>query len=103
MVFESMPPIEYKPHIQFFKTEDIVILVVICVVSLLLTILWLLALIHYLRSKGISPASLNNKTTNLSKTHADQSIDYQSADVDSRGNQDRTSLELAKRNGRRIQ
>jgi hypothetical protein len=80
MALESPPPIEYQPHIQFFKTEDILILVLICLVSLVLSILWLIALMRYLRSKGIPLFKLEknpNITTEHSKSETSQNIDNQ--------------------------
>jgi hypothetical protein len=80
MALESSPPIEYEPHIQFFKTEDIFVLVLIFLVGLLLLILWLIALMRYLRSKGIPPFKLEknlNITAEHSKTETRRSTDNQ--------------------------
>ncbi len=78
MALESPPPIEYVPHIQFFKTEDILVLAVIFLVGSLLLILWLIALMRYLRSRGIPPFNLDknpNKTTEHSKAEISRSTD----------------------------
>jgi hypothetical protein len=80
MALESPPPIEYHPHIQFFKTEDILVLVLIFLVGLLLLILWLIALIRYLRSKGIPLFNLEknpNTTAEHSKAESSRSTDNQ--------------------------
>jgi len=80
MALESMPPMEYEPQIQFFKTEDIVILAIICIVSLLFTILWLIALMRYIHSIGIPPFRPDknqNNTTEHAKAEISQSIDNQ--------------------------
>ncbi len=80
MVIESPPLIEYEPHIQFFKTEDILVLVLIFLIGLLLLILWLIALMRYLRSKGIPPFKLEknpNITTEHSKAETSRSTDNQ--------------------------
>jgi ankyrin repeat protein len=101
MAIGSMPPIEYKPHIQFFKTEHIILITAICVISLLLTIIWFAFLMRYLRSKDASLLSLgkNRNKKNHPEIKIHKEIDYQSTDVDPEGKQDQTSLERAERNG----
>jgi hypothetical protein len=58
MPFESISINEHLPSFQFFKTEFIFILAVICIISLVLTILWFLVLICYIRLKDTSQKRL---------------------------------------------
>jgi hypothetical protein len=80
MALESPPPIEYEPQIHFFKTEDILVLALIFLVSLLLLILWFIALMRYLRSRNIPLFSLvknPRKKIKHSKAETNQNTENQ--------------------------
>ena len=54
MLLESMPTIEYASNIQFYQIEYFILIAVICIASLILTILWLFAFMQYLHLKDTS-------------------------------------------------